>query len=244
MRRLLETLMAGFLALTVGCASSSMSKSSTSTQFVPFQHVAALPTGEHEHDAVFYPDGERDFYPNQQEPRRAVMHPTAGGTLDLLCMNDDCTELLVRSAWLKDVQDGSFELVQIYQRIALVRDGVSEKNIGYLAQNEAGEYGVAHTLENAQAAAHPTESGTSKALKSAGSGTAKGLKIAGKIALGAVVVTAVVAGALAEGMAQARENAPAAAPVYVAPPRPTFTNCSQLVVSLSLHELLRIVFVE
>lgn len=261
-------------ALVAGCAVASKSNPPPATQFVPFQHVAGNSNGEQEHDAVFYPDGERDFYPSQQNPRRVRIHPTTGGTIDSLCMNDDCTEFVVRTQGLKDIkaacfmsvptkpvgaasesqpldvcglaaevegsQDGSFEYMPLDSRIALVRDGTTEKNVGYIADDERGNFVVMHTLEEAHAVEYPPESKTSAVLttagsdtaatlKTVGSGTVATLKAVGKVTLGALIVTAVVAGALAQGMADARANRQT---VYVASPSPTFTNCSELGTSL------------
>jgi hypothetical protein len=196
--------------------------------------VAAVTGGDKEHDAVFYPDGERDFYPNQQNPNHLAMRPSTGGRLDLICMNQDCTELLLRTSGLKSTDDMSVELVKVDSKISIIRDGVTEKQLGYLAENQDGKFVAVQTLEEAQAAERPPESGTSKALKSAGSGTAKVLKTAGKIALGTLIVTAVVAGAVAEGMSEARANAPATTPVYLVPSTtPTFTNCNSFGNSVS-----------
>lgn len=198
--------------------------------------MAAVTGGEQEHDAVFYPNGERDYYPNQQKPRREVMHPTGGGTLDLLCMNDDCNEVLLRTRGLKGINDGSLELTQIDTNIALVRDGITEKTLGYLAKNDVGHFVPAKTLEETQAAMHPVKDDTStapepsgSATATAGNGTATALKTVGKVALGTLMVTALVAGALAEGMAEARANRQSTTPIYVAPPpTPTFTSCNRL----------------
>jgi hypothetical protein len=214
--------MAITLAFTDGCSPTAKAsppatpQSASQTQFVPLQHIAAAADGTQEHDALFYPDSERDFYPNQQHPHRAVMRPTAGGSLDLLCMNDDCNDLLVRTNGLKGINDGSLQLTEIDPKIFLIRDGTTQKNLGYLAQDSNGNFISAKTLAEAQSQAGEQAVASQPAGESTTTAT---LKTVGKVALGALVVTALVAGALAEGAAQAKANSQATAPTY--------TNCTR-----------------
>jgi hypothetical protein len=195
--------MASVLALAlIGCAAHARTNQ---TAFVPFTHVSAnAAKGDAEHDAMFYRDGEADYYPNQRDPRRILMRPNTGGTLDILCLNETCNEFLVRTKGLKDTPDGSLDLTQIDPKIALVRDGDTEEFVGYLVANDKGQYVVAHTLDEARADETPHSA----------------LKTAGKIALMTMMIAALVVGAAAMGAAGSSGES------FEPSPPPTFTHCT------------------
>jgi hypothetical protein len=195
--RLSELQIAAFVLLMLaGCAAQAPPR----TEFVPLQHVAAnSSSGQAEHDAVYYPAGELDYFPSRAKFQRIVAKPSDGGTLDLQCMNDSCNELLVRSNGLKRMADGSFDLTQLDSRTLLVRDGQTKKTLGYWVLNDKGQLTFADTLDQA----HAAESNGST------------LKTVGRAALATVLIAGVLAGAAAAAAAAAPPINPEV--VYIVP---------------------------
>jgi len=131
---------------TSGCAAHAAS--APAQQFVAYNHVARVGRNPG-YDAMFYPHGEIDFYPNREKPRRAVVHRD-GGIAEFACLNDACTDYTVSTSAIPGVADTSLELTEISKGILLVRNGDNGATRGYLADAGKNQYRFVESLEQAQ----------------------------------------------------------------------------------------------
>jgi len=167
-------MLAAALVWAWGCAAHAAVEQPR--QFVSFNHVAAVGQTPG-YDAVFYPRGEIDFYPNRDKPRRAVVHRD-GGIAEFACLNDACTDYTVGTSGIPGVADTSLELTEISKGLLLVRNGDNGATRGYLADAGKNQYRFFESLNQAQQAVNR------------GSGDGTGVKV-GKVILEVVLVAAV-----------------------------------------------------
>jgi len=204
------------LLFAAGCGRTATAP----TQFLPMQHVAAVSGKREEHDAVFYPTAECDFYPDRETPHRATVHPISGGSANYLCVNDDCTDLILRTEGLAEARDMAIELTQLNPKIALIRGATSQRNLGYLVLNKKGAFVSTRTLEEAQAAERSRKRESFAFLRTTDNGAPNPVTTAGKIVLGSLTIV----GAVAEETTEPTASTRAVNPVYVDSPSSTPTN--------------------
>ncbi len=137
-----------------------------------------------EFDETVSPDGSvMDSYPNRASAREILFRPASGGTLDASCMESGCGQMLLRISGSKVIPDGAYQFLQTDDpRVVMVRDGQGTRTLGYFVQNNGGgTFKLFADLAQAEEFEHQGD-----AARTAGS-------VAGKVAVGALLVTAVAA---------------------------------------------------
>jgi hypothetical protein len=144
-----------------------------------------------EHDEIVSANGVADFYPDQSNPHEMVMHPNDGSVIRATCIDAKCSTLLVTSQTAgSNSKSISFELVQTDDpNILMVRDESGDRTLGYFANNR-GTWKFLPDLAQAQAHEHKGDT----------------LRTVGKVALGALLVSALVIVAVGAAEADARAN--------------------------------------
>ncbi len=134
---------------------------------------------EPEHDEVVAENAVTDYYPNRQSPREVVYHHLSGGTIDVECGDDECTQGSFKIIDSKLMPDGAYEfIVTSDPHIYMVRDAEGARILGYLAKNDrTGQMLYVSDLKQAQTVDHQGDAS----------------RTAGKIALGALLVAALAA---------------------------------------------------
>ena len=146
---------------------------------------------QEEHDEVVSQDATADYYPNRQTPHEVVFRKNSGGLIDATCMDATCHQLQLKIIGSKTLPDGGYQFLQTDDpHILMVRDYDGERTLGYFAQNNGGG-GLQFfpDLQQAQSYEHKGDAA----------------RTAGKIAVGVLLVAALVA--LAAGAAAADANA-------------------------------------
>jgi hypothetical protein len=186
-------LLIGAVAAT-GCATQ---KAAPPAQFVQVMRVTP-PSGAPGYDAVFYPSGEVDYFPNREHPRRLIKHMGLHGTFEVACLSNECDDMVVRTTGVAGQADSVDEFTFLGPRIALIRDSYTGNVAGYLAVDSNGRSRRCETLEEAHKFAHQQDLGPR--LADIGEQIGKDVLA---VALIAALVVGVVAVAAAEGGAGA-----------------------------------------
>jgi hypothetical protein len=201
-----------------GCATQP---AAAPAQFVQVMRVKP-PSGAPGYDAVFYPSGEIDYFPNRDHPRRLIAHKGVHGTIEIACLSNDCSDSVVRTTDVPGEADSVDEYTFLDPRLALIRDSYSGNVAGYLAVDSHGRHRVCETLEEAERFAHAQDLGPR--LAHLGEQIGKDVLA---VAVVAALVVGVVAVAAAEGGAGAYVppsgsgyGGYATAPPLIAPPAP------------------------
>jgi len=146
---------------------------------------------QEEHDEVVAPDATADYYPNRQTPHEVVFHKASGGMIDATCMDGECHQLQLKISGSKTLPDGGYQFLQTDDpHILMVRDYEGTRTLGYFAKNNGGG-GMKFfpDLQQAQSYEHKGDAA----------------RTAGKVAVGVLLLGALVA--LAAGAAAADANA-------------------------------------
>ena len=147
---------------------------------------------QEEHDEVVSPDATADYYPNRQNPHEVVFHKASGGMIDATCMDTECHQLQLKIIGSKALPDGGYQFLQTDDpHILMVRDYEGSQTLGYFAKNNGGSGGLKFFPDLQQAQSYEHEGDAART--------------AGKIAVGVILVAALVA--LAAGAAAADANA-------------------------------------
>ncbi len=216
-----------------GCATQ---RAAAPAQFVPFMRVTP-PAGAPGYDAVFFPSGEVDYFPNREHPRRLIAHKGVHGTIEIACLSNDCSDSVVRTTEVRGEADSVDEYTFLDPHLALIRDSYTGNVAGYLAVDSHGRSRVFETIEEAEKFAHAHDLGPR--LAHIGEQIGKDVLA---VAVVAVLVVGVVAVAAAEGGAGAyapaagagyggyANRAPVVSPPPVAPPAPIFITQAPAVI--------------
>ncbi|MGA9722903.1 MAG: hypothetical protein WBQ86_10630 [Candidatus Binatus sp.] len=150
-----------------------------------------MTNGESEHDEVVYPSGDvADIYPDKATPHEVIFHKANGGKLDVICLNEKCSNMHLSISGSQVFADGAYELLQSDDpQLMMVRDGSGERTLGYLAKNHGGSSKFFPDLQEAQEYEHKGDTA----------------RTVGKVVGGTLLVAAIVvlAGAAAAADAQA-----------------------------------------
>jgi len=144
-----------------------------------------------EHDEVVSSDATADYYPNRQTPHEVVFHKASGGIIDATCMDTGCNQLQLKIIGSKAIPDGGYQFLKTDDpHILMVRDYEGARTLGYFARNNGGG-GLKFfpDLQQAQSFEHQGDTA----------------RTAGKVAVGVLLVAALMA--LAAGAAAADANA-------------------------------------
>jgi hypothetical protein len=175
-----------------GCATQ---KAAAPAQFVQVMRVKP-PSGAPGYDAVFYPSGEIDYFPDREHPRRLIAHKGVHGTIEIACLSNDCSDMVVRTTGVAGKANSVDEYTFLGRQIALIRDSYTGNVAGYLAVDSKGRSRTCETLEEADTFAHGQDLGPR--LAQIGEQIGKDVLA---VAVIAAVVVGVVAVAAAEGSA-------------------------------------------
>jgi len=142
-----------------------------------------------EHDESVYPNGTIiNYFPDTTSPHEAMA--TSGNELiDLTCLDAGCRTLSFLIRGSGTLPDSSYQLLQTDDpKIIMVRDSTGKKTLGYLSNNSKIRFFP--SLQQAQDYEHKGDAA----------------RTAGKIALGVLLIGALVAVAAAAGAAEAQSN--------------------------------------
>jgi hypothetical protein len=134
-----------------------------------------------------------EFYPNKTAPSEVIYRSKNGGILDATCINGNCSDLLIKISGSSKYPNGTtFQLLKTDDpNILMIRDADGTKVVGYVTRDHGGTWKLLPDLEQAQAYEHQGD--TARAV--------------GKVALGALLVAALVVAIAGAGAAEARANA-------------------------------------
>jgi hypothetical protein len=146
---------------------------------------------QEEHDEVVTPDATADYYPNRQSPHEVVFHKASGGMIDATCMDTECHQVQLKITGSKALPDGGYQFLQTDDpHILMVRDYEGTRTLGYFAKNNGGG-GLKFFADLQEAQSYEHEGDTARTV--------------GKVAVGVLLVAALVA--LAAGAAASEANA-------------------------------------
>jgi hypothetical protein len=170
------------MAICVVFSSCATTEKPVTVHILPTSTVA-------EHDETVSPNGTiSDFFPNATSPHEMVA--TRGSQLmDLSCIDANCKNVnfLIRGS--STVPDGNYQLLQTDDpKLIMLRDSTGDRTLGYLADNKGMKFFP--TLQQAQDYEHKGDAA----------------RTAGKIALGVLLVGALVAVAAAAAASEAQSN--------------------------------------